>query len=96
MQKTPPSQAGSFCNNSYIPHIIDLHGQTVSEYDLTVTIVNAADISRYGHMHAGGFTIIGDEAGFVKPIIFSVRVGSATTRFVVSGSRPRPTHSTEA
>ena len=28
-------------------------------------IVNAADISRYGHMHAGGFTIIGDEAGYL-------------------------------
>ena len=48
----------------YIPHIIDLHGQAINKHDLTVMIANKADISRYGHMHAGGFTIIGDEAGY--------------------------------
>ena len=31
-----------------------------------------------------------------KQMVFSVRLSSATTRFVVSGSRPRSTHSTLA
>ena len=31
-----------------------------------------------------------------RQIVFSVRLSSATTRFVVKGSRPRATHSTDA
>ena len=31
-----------------------------------------------------------------RQIVFSVRCGSATTRFTVIGSRPRATHSTDA
>ena len=36
------------------------------------------------------------EGETARQMVFSVRLASATTRFVVSGSRPRAAHSAEA
>lgn len=58
MQKIPPLQAGLISNNSYIPHIINLHVHTVNKHNLTFLIINTANAACYSHIFATGFAVV--------------------------------------